>query len=64
MSMKLSMVVYDPPGENLPYLAVVFAGDGTVAAVPFSSFDEAQAHVDRMGVNATILAEKMQRENK
>ena len=43
-----SYVVYPPPIDGLPYLAVILAADGTVTARPFNTLHEAAAYNKQM----------------
>ncbi len=41
----VTFVVYDPPKAGLPYLAVVIAPSGEIAAVPYKTAAEAEEHI-------------------
>ncbi len=40
---QLSYVVYSPPIDGFPFLAVILASDGTATARPFNTAEEAAA---------------------
>jgi hypothetical protein len=41
---KITFAVYNPPKEDLPYLAVIIAPNGAVAAVSYQTAAEAETH--------------------
>jgi len=41
---KITFAVYNPPKEDLPYLAVIIAPNGEVAAVSYQTAAEAETH--------------------
>ena len=41
---KITFAVYSPPKEGLPYLAVIIAPSGAVAAVSYQTAAEAETH--------------------
>lgn len=43
-----TLVVYDPPRADLPFLAVTIAANGLVSAVPYATSEEADAHNRRV----------------
>jgi hypothetical protein len=40
----IRLIVYDPPQEGYPFLAVAILPTGEVSAVPYNSLREAEAH--------------------
>ena len=42
------LTVYTPPNAGLPFLAVTHLPTGDVSAVPFRTYEEAEAHIAAM----------------
>ena len=53
--MAVTHVVYDPPLNSLPYLAVCFRPNGRLLVKPFKSAQEADAYAARMWRQAEKL---------
>jgi L-2-hydroxyglutarate oxidase LhgO len=47
MMAGITFVVYDPPTEGLPFLAVAITPDGEVSAVAYPTAYEAELHNSR-----------------
>jgi hypothetical protein len=58
---RFTFAVYDPPNAGLPYLAIVIAPGGEIAAVPYKTAAEAEDHTGeqwRLGnhlTNSTVI---------
>lgn len=52
------LTVYTPPSSGLPFLAVTHLPTGDVSAVPFRTYEEAEAHIASMvAVKTHVLNE-------
>jgi hypothetical protein len=48
MKKAQSYIVYSPPMDGFPYLAVILAADGTATARPFNTAQDAAAYNRQM----------------
>jgi len=60
---RLAFLVYNPPADGFPYLAVMLGFDGNVSAVPYDTLEEAEHHNQVRATEAADLADEQRQRN-